>query len=410
MKNRFALGACALALGSAIALTACGGGDSVSPFTVAVIGDVPYGTSPTDNSEFLKNPGLIAAINQDKDIAFTMHAGDIHSGKEYCTESYDRSIYQQWSAFAKPLLYTPGDNEWADCHKVKQGGGSYDAATGQIKYVLDANGQPVSYAKGDPLENLKLVRSIFFAKPGLSLGASPMNVESQAQAYDKNNPADAAFVENTFWQKARVSFVTLNIPGGSNDDTDPWYGTPAMSDAQKAEVAARSAANLRWLDRAFARATADNDLAMVIMVQADMWDADGKNAQHLTEYKKYIDRIAALAKTFGRPVLLINGDSHVYRTDNPLRKGAPCFIEPTPGASAVTCASVAATLAKDNNPADPYDNQPGGYNVPNFRRIVVHGSTFPLEYLRLAIDPTANAGDTENAFGPFRWTRVQPAL
>src|SRR5581483_11649441 len=46
-----------------------------------------------------------------------------------------------------------------------------------------------------------------------------------------------------------------------------------------------------------------------------------------------------------------------------------------------------------------------GYDVPNFHRVVVHGSTFPLEWLRLTIDPLASAPNGPNAFGPFSWTR-----
>jgi hypothetical protein len=47
--------------------------------------------------------------------------------------------------------------------------------------------------------------------------------------------------------------------------------------------------------------------------------------------------------------------------------------------------------------------------VPNFHRIVVHGSTLPLEWVKLTVDPSVNAPASANAFGPFRWTRmVQP--
>jgi hypothetical protein len=52
------------------------------------------------------------------------------------------------------------------------------------------------------------------------------------------------------------------------------------------------------------------------------------------------------------------------------------------------------------------------YNVTNFHRIVVHGNATPsgtdTEYVKLVIDPNANAPASENAFGPFSWTRVQP--
>jgi hypothetical protein len=46
--------------------------------------------------------------------------------------------------------------------------------------------------------------------------------------------------------------------------------------------------------------------------------------------------------------------------------------------------------------------------VANFHRIVVHGSTFPLEWLRLTIEPGVNAPATADGFGPFRWERVIP--
>jgi hypothetical protein len=49
--------------------------------------------------------------------------------------------------------------------------------------------------------------------------------------------------------------------------------------------------------------------------------------------------------------------------------------------------------------------------VPNFHRIVVHGSTFPLEWLKLAIDPRSAWENiaTPTSWGPFSWQReTQP--
>jgi hypothetical protein len=390
-----------------LALAACGGSDDGLPkSTVAVIGDMPYGTSPTDTSEFVANPAFIAAINADSDVSLVLHVGDIHSGKEYCTNAYDQAILSQWKAFADPLVYTPGDNEWADCHKVKEGGGAYNATTGAIDYVKDASGNPVDYANGDPAANLALVRTTFFPAPGQSQGAA-MAVHSQAQEFDAVFPSDKKYVENVWWEKSGVLFVTLNLPGGSNNDTDVWFGAPTMSAAQSQEVAERSAANLRWLDTAFKRAAANGDIAVVIQLQADMWDLDGAaSAAHLSQYKQFIDSIASHATPFAKPVLLFNGDSHVFRSDNPLQPGSPCAIEPSSGAAAVAC-SVSSVPSTYGN-VDPYLNQPNGYNVPNFRRITVHGSTFPFEFLKLAIDPAANAANGTNAFGPFSWTRVKP--
>jgi hypothetical protein len=108
-----------------------------------------------------------------------------------------------------------------------------------------------------------------------------------------------------------------------------------------------------------------------------MWDNSGP-AAHEALYEPYVQSIATHTTAFAKPVLLFNGDSHVYASDSPL-------------------------LA-----TDPLNFMHPGYNVANFHRIVVHGSTFPLEYLRVSIDPTVNAPSSANAFGPFSWQRVIP--
>ena len=387
--------------------------DQTSAFTVAVIGDVPYGTSPTDTRQTIAHPRFVAAINADSDVSLVAHIGDIHAGKQYCTQAYDQTIFEHWTAFKQPLVYTPGDNEWMDCHKAKEGGGSFNKATGKIDYVVDADGKFADYAKGDPIANLALIRSMFFATPGQTLGA-PMPVHSQAVEFNPAHPADKAFVENVWWEKSGILFVTVNIPGGSNNGTDPWYGAPAMSPEQQSEVAVRSAATLRWIDAAYNRAMSKGDIAMVILTQADMWDVDDAKTglAHLSGYKQYLDKIAEASKAYGMPVLMIVGDSHTYRSDNPLVKGAPCVIEVESGKPAVSCFDRAAEamLAERKSPADAFLTQAHGYNVPNFHRIVVHGETMPLEWLKLRIDPTVNNKHELEAFGPFSWKRMQAAM
>ncbi len=396
----------------AFVLSGCGGGSSDGgppKFTVAVIGDVPYGTTPTDTTESLLHPGFLAAINGDADVTMVVHVGDIHSGKQFCTEAYNLQIAADWKAALKhPMIYTPGDNEWTDCNKSGEGGGTFNATTGRIDFAVDSGGNLRSYAGGDPLANLNLVRAIFFAKPGKDFTGA-LDVHSQAVEFDAAHASDNNYVENVWFEKNGVLFVTINLPGGSNNDTDPWYAAPSMSPAQAQEVTNRSEANKRWLDAAFQRATANSDFAVVIGLQADMWDVDGKTAAHLTQYKQFVDKISANAAAFGKPVLLFNGDSHFFRSDNPLVQGAPCAVEPAPGADAATCT---ASIMPVGNPPDPYTNQPGGYNVPNFHRVVVHGSSTPLEWLKLTIDPgyDHNAPATATSFGPFSWTRMRPSL
>lgn len=358
---------------------------SAAPLTVAVYGDSPYGTSPTDTSQTEATPSLIQSINADPKVSFVLHVGDIHSGKQYCTEAYDRQIFSLWTAFKDPLIYTPGDNEWLDCHKVAEGGGQYNPTTGQIDYVRDGSGNLIDYAGGNPIANLNLIRSIFFTHPGYSLGGRKKQVLSQARYHNPQYPSDAKFVENVMWMQSKVLFVTLNLPGGSNNDYDVWYGAPSLSNAQRQEITERTDADLRWLNAAFTQAKAAGAQAVVIQVQADMWDPE-KGAAHQAAFEPIVSSIAGHTLIFGKPVLMLNGDSHVYRSDNPLSPTDSCTGEEP-------CSSVAYIHP--------------GYNVPNFHRIVVHGSTFPLEWLKLTIKPNTNHASSPNAFGPFTWERVQ---
>ena len=90
--------------------------------------------------------------------------------------------------------------------------------------------------------------------------------------------------------------------------------------ARMTEVAERSAANLRWLDRAFDQAEADDARAVLIGLQADMWDpaAIAPGGDGISGYTEFVRRLATRSVAFGRPVLLINGDSHVFMADHPL--------------------------------------------------------------------------------------------
>jgi hypothetical protein len=279
--------------------------------------DSPNGPNPGDPRQIEATPAFIQAINRDRRVELVLFAGDIHSGSGYCTQAANQTVLDLWSELRDPLVYTPGDNEWTDCQKSKEGGG-----------VKNAAGEYVAYAAGHPVANLALVRSMFFPRAGETLGGREKHVTSQAQAFDPAHPADAEYVENVMWEQERIVFVTLNIPGGSNNDDDLWnaaaFGT-VRSAPQIQEVANRTAADLRWLDAAFARAKASGAKAVVIMEQADMWDLDGTGPSlaHIANYEPFIAAIAANTTSFGKPVLLINGDSHHYRSDNPLLNDAP---------------------------------------------------------------------------------------
>jgi hypothetical protein len=368
------LASCALLAGILAPSTAAFADSGPRVLTVAVYGDAPYGTTPTDTAQLLATPAFIQSVNADPDVSLVLHVGDIHSGKQYCTAEYDLKVYDLWTGFQDPLVYTPGDNEWSDCHKVAEGGGVYNNTTGQIDYVKDAAGNPVDYASGDPVANLDLVRSIFFSTPGVTLGKKKL-VLSQGQYPHPLHPSDKKFVENVLWEDNQILFMTIDLPGGSNNDTDVWYGAPTASAAQTQEVAERTGADLRWLDLAFGLAKFGHLKGVVIQAQADMWDPE-KGVAHQAGYEPFVQKIAERTLDYGKPVLMFNGDSHAYLSHNPL--------------------SAADSLAYMHP----------GYDVPNFHRIVVHGSTVPLEWLKLRVDARANAPHSADAFGPFSWTRI----
>jgi hypothetical protein len=123
------------------------------------------------------------------------------------------------------------------------------------------------------------------------------------------------------------------------------------------------------------------------MEQADMWDLDGKDPSHIANYEPFIASIASNTTAFGKPVLLLNGDSHIYRSDNPLSATAPCIIESPAG-------EVACTTNLGLHPQF--------VGVDNFHRLVVHGSTSPRVVKLSIVTTTANIGtSTRTLAGPM---------
>ena len=91
-------------------------GSGVAPFAFALIGDMPYGA--IREAPFAR---LVTEINRDNDVDFVMHAGDIKAGSERCDDSLIQHRFDQYQAFQRAFIYTPGDNEWTDCHRVNNG-------------------------------------------------------------------------------------------------------------------------------------------------------------------------------------------------------------------------------------------------------------------------------------------------
>jgi Calcineurin-like phosphoesterase len=122
--------------------------NGVAPFSLALIGDMPYGASR--EAPFAR---LVSEINRDHDIDFVMHAGDIKAGSERCDDTLILHRFSLYQTLRRPFVFTPGDNEWTDCHRV-------------------SNGQY------NPLERLAFLRSVFFPQVGQTTGGQVRHVRS----------------------------------------------------------------------------------------------------------------------------------------------------------------------------------------------------------------------------------------
>ena len=265
--------------------TTTGNGSDRRNLSFGIIGDVPYGSA-----EIAAFPSYIHDLNEHRELDFVGHLGDIKSGSSVCSDEYFANIRSNFDTLNLPLVYTPGDNEWTDCHRTNNG--AYN-----------------------PLERLAAVRKTFYPRPGVTLGA-PMKVDSQA---------GAGYPENVDFRTRDISFTAVNIPG-SNNSLVPWsgLGQTAPTPEQTAEVQARTQADIRQLTDTFEAARRHRDRAVVVMTQADMFDPTVTDPAP-SDYAGYAPLVKTLieqANAFGGPVYLINGDSHVFNEDHPLASGS----------------------------------------------------------------------------------------
>ena len=258
----------------------------------AVMGDVPYGPAAVEWF-----PGLIEDINRAPKVRRVVHVGDTKNGSTTCDDAWFEYIYDSFQSFKDPVIYTPGDNEWTDCHR-------------------DNNDN------WDPLERLDAIRDLYFANPGQTLGGRSKAVFAQD-----------GFPENTLWMESNVVFAAIHIVG-SNNNLEAWTcfrpfdascpdgtsaETPAMTADRLAEYAARDAANRAWLHRAFDMADDRGAAGVVIFAHGDMWHPrDVAEGVDFSGHQQFVDEFAARSAAFGDPVLLFAGDSHNYRVDQPL--------------------------------------------------------------------------------------------
>ena len=165
--------------------------------------------------------------------------------------------------------------------------------------VFDGFTPPLIYTPGDnewsdcsdPKDRLEAIRRVFFAT-NQSLGRRRMPLTRQ----------EAPFVENARWSVGNVVFATVNVPGPSGTSS----GARGLAAAAKA-----------WVNAAFDAAEAQGSPGLMIIWQDDPFNGPSSAVEKT---------LVARAETFGKPVVLVHGDSHRYLLARPWRD-APNMIE-----------------------------------------------------------------------------------
>ena len=134
----------------------------------------------------------------------------------------------------------------------------------------------------DPARRLAAWRKLFCAEvPGLAL-------ERQAE-----------HCENVRWHAGGMTFIGLNVPGGGNPD---------LADA-------RMAATLEWLDESLSLAEQRGAQPMFVFLHADpRFERVGTG----DAYARLRAVLATHAAWFKGRLVLVHGDTHLYRDDEPL--------------------------------------------------------------------------------------------
>jgi hypothetical protein len=245
---------------------------SVKRFEIGTIGDFPYAPEQQVAAQ-----NLLAELNGEK-LAFVAHDGDIKSGSSACTDDVYEREYTRFESSENPFVYTPGDNEWTDCHRLP-------------------NPTP---EEADPLDRLALVRSTFFSD-GYSLGRKEIPLQRQSEDYP----------ENARWRYGDVTFATLHVVGSNNNR--PTTANPAIGNEE--EWRARNEANIAWLTETFDAAEREGSAAVMLVIQANIFEGDTAQPSGFAEFREALRRETI---SFGKPVVLVHGDTHYFRIDKPL--------------------------------------------------------------------------------------------
>lgn len=246
-----------------------------SVIAFGVMGDLPYSRRDEIHvPEVLNDMSRVGA-------RFALHVGDIKGSFEPCSDDLLTHRIGLFQNSAVPVVVTPGDNEWTDCHRLAAG-------------------------RYDPLDRLALLRKLAWpaqsdTTPTGRASAQPASALAALFAEHQSGQP-----ENARWSLDGLHFVTLHVVGSRNG-----LGQFPGSDA---EMTGRMRANARWLEQALDRALKDRAQGLVIAFHAnpDFGNPPGRG------YQEFQALLQGAAERFKGPILLVHGDGHRFRVDQPL--------------------------------------------------------------------------------------------
>lgn len=287
--------------------------DGLEP-TLCAVGCAPYGFD-----KWPQWPALVKAMGEQCDLM--VHVGDLMGGSTglHCNRSYMEQPIAQMMTAGKPLLFIPGDNEVADCHRA-----------------ASANPpDPVDFLKAEDARNFFIER--FFQDTTTDLTGT-MQLSTQS--------ADCPF--NTYVENFGVAISTYEIPGGQfyladESSRQPMQNTVDPIADRKAMFDRAWGCGETWLEQSFEKAHAAGLTTLFLFYHAGFWQNDGSfpksygntlssygfggdiwNETTLGYYTPYVpvaDKILGLAQQY--PDLMVYNvvsDWHFFHMQNPQRQ------------------------------------------------------------------------------------------
>lgn len=251
------LGAAAV---TTLGLTAC---EPPPEYDIALFGDVPYGSN--DGPRF---DNMIRSINGSNAV-FSAHLGDIGPPESVtCTNAWVDRETVRYDTLQRPMVYTPGDNEWTDC-------GSSQQQT-RLSYLRSR----ILRGTGTP-----------------SRGATTMPLETQASR---------GYPENARWSRGPVAFATLHIVGSRDNYSN------------QSEFAPRRQAGLDWVAQTFDLARQQGKEGVVLLAQADPNLDQAASDSGATAYRSMFEAVTGQTRLFDGEVLFVHGDGHTFKSQKPM--------------------------------------------------------------------------------------------